>query len=179
VILDLRNKARGTLEQAVRTAGVLLGDQVIVSTKGRLAVTEQSYQGRARELVFKPAVPMVVLVDQGTARAAEIVAGALRDDAAATLLGAKTLGLCGLTKVFPLQDGSALVMTVAQCYTPKGKKIQGKGLEPQVAGRKLPSPGPSAKEAPKTVLPEQDPWVIQALELITSGKPRPVAKKSH
>ena len=77
----------------------------------------------------------MVLVDQGTARAAEIVAAALRDQYQATLLGAKTLGLCGLTKTMPLQDGSALVMTVAQCYTPGGFKIQGKGLEPNVQGK--------------------------------------------
>ncbi len=74
-------------------------------------------------------------MDQGTARAAEIVAAALHDQYQATLLGAKTLGLCGLTKILPLQDGSALVMTVAQCYTPGGQKIQGKGLEPEVQGQ--------------------------------------------
>ena len=125
------------LEEAVRSGSVFLGDKEIVSAKGtRSQKTEETFQGKDRDLVFKPALPMVVLVDEGTARAAEILAGALRDQAQATLLGAKTLGLCGLTKVLPLQDGSALVMTVAQCYTPKGQKIQGKGLEPEDCGQK-------------------------------------------
>ena len=119
----------------------------------------------------------MVLVDQGTARAAEIMAGALRDQARVTLLGVKTLGLCGLTKAFPLEDGSALVMTVSQCYTPKGDKIQGKGLEPGVPGvtpkdEKGEKKEPAKEKGPaKEMTPEQDPWVRQAVDLLTSGKP--------
>ncbi len=177
VILDLRNNARGTLEQAVRSAAVFLGEKEIVSTKARSPGSDQIYWGKDRELVFKSPLPLVVLVDQGTARAAEIVAGALADQSLATLLGAKTLGLCGLTKVLPLQDGSALVMTVAQCYTPKGQKIQGKGLEPEVAGQ-TPPPGQTAKEPPPSPTPEQDPWVEQALELLKAGKVRQLVKKN-
>ena len=138
IILDLRNNARGSMEEAVRSASLFLGNQQILTAKGRSIKTEQSFTGKDRDLIFKTVPPMVVLVDQGTARAAEIVAAALRDQARATLLGAKTLGLCGLTKAFPLDDGSALVMTVAQCYSPKGMKIQGKGLEPEVPGAKPP-----------------------------------------
>jgi carboxyl-terminal processing protease len=127
--------------------------------------------------------PLVVLVDEGTARAAEIMAAALRDQTRATLLGAKTLGLCGLTKAFPLDDGSALVMTVAQCYGPKGEKIQGKGLEPEVPGQKpqaakAQEKAPAPEKAPPQVKsPEQDPWVQQAKDLLISGKPKPVAPK--
>lgn len=177
VVLDLRNNARGTMEQAVRTAAVFLGDKEIVSAKGRPNQAEQTYQGKARDQVFKAALPMVVLVDQGTARAAEIMAGALKDQSRAVLLGAKTQGLCGLTQVLPLQDGSALIITVAQCYTPKGQKIQGKGLEPEVAGQAPATEGQTAKESAQPLSPDQDPWVIQALELLHSGKPPRVAKK--
>jgi carboxyl-terminal processing protease len=168
LILDLRNNARGSLEQAVRTASVLLGDKEIVSTKGRNPDSTQKYDGKLKETALKTPLPMVVLVDQGTARAAEILAGALRDQYQATLLGAKTLGLCGLTKAFPLPDGSALVMTVAQCYTPSGQKIQGKGLEPKVAGPKPPE-GPAGKEV-KAPPPESDPWVLKALEVLQPAK---------
>ncbi|MCG2773920.1 MAG: S41 family peptidase [Desulfobacterales bacterium] len=101
IILDLRNNARGSMEEAVRSASLFLGNQQIVIAKGRSPKTEQSYTGKDRDQVFKTLPPMVVLVDQGTARAAEIMAAALRDQARATLLGAKTLGLCGLTKAFP------------------------------------------------------------------------------
>ncbi len=177
IILDLRNNARGALEQAVRTASVFLGNKEIVSAKGRTEKTEETFQGKDRDQVFQPALPMVVLVDEGTARAAEIMAGALRDQAQATLLGVRTQGLCGLTKVLPLQDGSALVMTVAQCYTPKGQKIQGKGLEPEVAGQKPPEAG--EKKLTKPVPLEQDPWVLQAMDILVSGKPRQVAKKEE
>jgi carboxyl-terminal processing protease len=175
LILDLRNSSRGSLEEAVRTGSVFLGDKEIVATKGRSPQTTETFQGKERDLVFRPALPMVVLVDGGTARAAEILAGALRDQAEATLLGAKTMGLCGLTKVMPLEDGSALVMTVAQCYTPKGQKIQSQGLEPEITGKK-----PKEAEGAGLTRPvplEQDPWVLQAMEILVKGKPRQVAKK--
>jgi carboxyl-terminal processing protease len=172
LILDLRNNARGSMEQAVRTASLFAGEQEIVSTRGRKEGTAQKYSGKDRDKVFKTALPVVVLVDQGTARAAEIVAGALQSHSLATLMGAKTFGLCGITRVLPLKDGAALVMTVAQCYTPKGMKITGNGLNPDVEGKKVqiaaltPVPG-----APRPA-PDQDPWVMQAADLIKSGKLR-------
>jgi len=183
IILDLRNNARGSMEEAVRSASLLLGGQQIMIAKGRSPQTEQPYSGKDRDLVFKTLPPLVVLVDQGTARAAEIVAAALRDQTRATLLGAKTLGLCGLTKAFPLEDGSALVMTVAQCYSPKGVKIPGKGLEPEVPGQKLaadqtPEKAPAPeKSSAAAVSPELDPWVRQAKDLLISGKPMPAVPK--
>jgi carboxyl-terminal processing protease len=176
LILDLRNNARGTLEQAVRTAAVMLGDEDIVIAKGRTPNAEETFKGKARSLVFKPRLPLAVLVDQGTARAAEILAGALRDQSQATLLGAKTLGLCGITKAIPLQDGSALVMTVAQCYTPHGQKIQGKGLEPEIQGK---TPKGKEKTTAKILSPDQDPWVRQAVDLLKFGKPHQVALKDE
>jgi carboxyl-terminal processing protease len=189
IILDLRNNARGSMEEAVRSASLFLGNQQILLAKGRASKTEQSFTGKDRGQVFTTLPPLVVLVDQGTARAAEIVAAALRDQARATVMGAKTLGLCGITKAFPLEDGSALVMTVAQCYSPKGDKIQGKGLEPEVPGQKPqaaktqekaspPEKAPVPEKGPVPVLsPEQDPWVQQAKDLLISGKPKPVAPK--
>ncbi|MGA9755326.1 MAG: S41 family peptidase, partial [Desulfobaccales bacterium] len=179
IILDLRNNARGTMEDAVRSASLFLGDQPVLLAKGRSSKTEESFKGKDRDQIFKTLPPIVVLVDQGTARAAEIIAGALRDQARATLLGAKTLGLCGLTKTFPLDDGSALVMTVAQCYTPKGDKIQGKGLEPEVPGKTPEADKTHAKAPPKEMTPEEDPWVQQAVEVLTSGKPKVGAQKKQ
>lgn len=176
LILDLRNNARGSLEQAVRTGGVLLGDKEIVATKDRRGEV-QSYQGKAREQVLKPLPPLVVLVDQGTGRAAEIVAAALRDHGAGWLLGSKTFGLCGLTKVFPLKDGSALVMTVAQCYTPHGYKISGKGLEPEVTAKVPEATAAAAAQPVRPLNPQQDPWVLQAVKLLRTGKRGQVAKQ--
>ena len=175
VILDLRNNARGTLEHAVRTASLFLGDLKVVSTKGRRPGSEQSYQGSEREQALKSPLPMVVLVDQNTARAAEILAGALQNYNRGLLLGEKTFGLCGLTQVLPLQDGSALLMTVADCYTPGGKKIADEGLKPDVEGKKL-SEDTERLTSPAPP-PEQDPWVQQALEVLQKGNyPRLVNK---
>ncbi len=174
LILDLRNNARGSMEQGIRSASVLLGGKVITSARGRQVENTQIYHGKDSDLVFKQPIPIVVLVDQGTARAAEIVAGALQNHQAAVLLGAKTFGLCGITRTLPLKDGSALLMTVAHCYTPNGQKITGKGLEPEVAGVK---PGPEAVQITGQP-PEMDPWVTQALEVLKKGKPPQVADKS-
>jgi carboxyl-terminal processing protease len=179
IVLDLRNNARGSMEDAVRSASLLLGEKPISIAKGRSPKSEESFKGKDRDLIFKNMPPLVVLVDQGTGRASEIMAGALRDQARVTLLGTKTLGLCGLTKAFPLEDGSALVMTVSQCYTPKGDKIQGKGLEPQVAGATPKDEKAEKKEPAKQLTPDQDPWVQQAVDLITGkSTAAPIEKAS-
>ncbi len=169
IVLDLRNNARGTLEQAVRTASLFLGNQKVVATKGQKLGSEQSYQGSEREQVLKSPLPMVVLVDQGTARAAEILAGALQYHHRGVLLGDKTYGLCGLTQVIPLQDGSALMMTVAYCYTPGGQKISGDGLKPDIEAQKHPEEDTAALTRP-TPEPDTDPWVQQAVDALKSGK---------
>ncbi len=175
-ILDLRNNARGNIDLAVRGASLFIGDKEVLTARGRPPEPSQVFTGRAKSEIFKPGQPLVALVDGGTARASEALAGALRDQYGAVLLGSKTVGLCGLTKTLPLQDGSALVMTVAQCYTPKGQKIHGKGLEPEVAG-KTPAASTSGVTTPPKLSPEQDPWVNQALEILKTGKPQKVAEK--
>ncbi|MGQ9689173.1 MAG: S41 family peptidase, partial [Desulfobaccales bacterium] len=169
LILDLRNNARGTLEQAVRTASLFLGNQIVTLTRGRLRDSEQSYQGSAHEQVLKSPFPLVVLVDQGTARAAEILAGALQYSFRGILLGDKTFGLCGLTQLMPLPDGSALIMTVAHCYTPGGKKISGDGLKPDIEGKKPPEDAEHLTAPPPD--PRNDPWVKQAIEVLKGGRP--------
>ncbi|MEW6657495.1 MAG: S41 family peptidase [Thermodesulfobacteriota bacterium] len=177
-ILDLRNNARGSIDLAVRGASLFIGDKEVLTARGRPPEPSQVFQGRAKSEIFKPGQPLVVLVDGGTARASEALAGALRDQYRAVLLGSKTVGLCGLTKTLPLKDGSALVMTVAQCYTPNGQKIHGKGLEPEVAGKTPAVTTPGVTTPPK-LSPEQDPWVTQALEILKTGKPRKVAEKAE
>jgi carboxyl-terminal processing protease len=179
MVLDLRNNARGTLDQGVRSASVWLGAKQIITTKGRSPETNQTYQGKVQDLAWKTSIPVAILIDSGTARAAEVMVGALKDQADAVLVGEKSQGLCGLTRLMPLQDGSAMVMTVAQCFTAKGQKIQGKGLEPDVPGKKLTVPAATAKETPKPLSPDLDPWVIQAVEILKSGKPPKLAQKAE
>jgi carboxyl-terminal processing protease len=169
LILDLRNNARGSLDQAVRTASLFLGNRKVVSTRGRQSKAEQTYQGADREQVLKNPLPLVVLVDQGTARGAEILAGALQDNHRAILLGDKTFGLCGINQVIPLEDGSALLMTTAYCYTPGGQKISGDGLKPDIEAQKPSETDTKVLTAP-TPAPEADPWVQQAVEILKGGK---------
>lgn len=176
LVLDLRNNARGTLEMAVRAASPFLGDKEVVSTRGRPPEPNQVHKGRLEDELAKFHPPVVVLVDGSTARSAEILAGALRDQFDAVLLGNKTVGLCGVTKILPLQDGSALVMTVAQCYTPNGQKIHGKGLTPAVEGQKPKTPAGETTQA--KLPPDKDPWVTQAIEVLQKQKPQKLAEKA-
>jgi carboxyl-terminal processing protease len=178
IILDLRNTAGGQLEEARKFASVFVGNDLIYSVKGRQAEKKQSVSGAKELQVSKEKLPLVILVDQGTAKAAEVIAGALQAEYNAVLLGYKTFGDCAVTKLFPLKDGSALIVSVGYCYTPRDQLIQGKGLEPDIAGPKKDSEDKPVTESgvklekPKKV-PDanevmQDPLVKQALTRLKS-----------
>jgi carboxyl-terminal processing protease len=173
IILDLRNTAGGQLEEARRVASAFVGNDLIYSVKGRQSDRKQSFSGSREAQVLKERLPLVILMDQGTARAAEVIAGALQAQYGALLMGYKTFGDCAVSKVFPLKDGSALIVSVGYCYTPKDQLIAGKGLEPDISGPKKDGEdqytGESSLklEKPKK-LPDlgevmQDPLVRQAL----------------
>jgi carboxyl-terminal processing protease len=136
IILDLRNTAGGQLEEARRVASAFVGNDLIYSVKGRQSDRKQSFSGSREAQVLKEKLPLVILMDQGTARAAEVIAGALQAQYGALLMGYKTFGDCAVSKVFPLKDGSALIVSVGYCYTPKDQLIAGKGLEPDISGPK-------------------------------------------
>lgn len=173
IILDLRNTAGGELEEARRLTSAFVGSDLIYSVKGRQAEKRQSFNGVKDYQVLKERLPLIILVDQGTSRAAEVMAGALQAQYGALLLGYKTFGDCAVSKAFPLKDGSALIVSVGYCYTPKDQLIQGKGLEPDISGPKKDSDDKPAGESsvklekPKKI-PDanevmQDPLVRQAL----------------
>jgi carboxyl-terminal processing protease len=172
LILDLRNTAGGQPEEARHLASAFVGGDLIYSIKGRTD-TKQSVNGLKDYQVLKNKLPLVILVDQGTAQVAEIMAGALQAQWGALLLGYKTFGDCSVTQLFPLKDGSALIVSVGYCYTPRDRLIQGKGLEPDVSGPKKNSEehvvGESSLklEKPKNIPDVQDvtkdPLVNQAL----------------
>jgi carboxyl-terminal processing protease len=128
LILDLRNNPGGLLEQAVSLANLFIPEGLIVSTKGR----GQEQQFLAHTGTEKYAFPTVILVNEGTASAAEIVAGALQDHQRATLLGTKTFGKGSVQTVVPLPGGAGLRLTTARYYTPGGRSIQETGIIPDV-----------------------------------------------
>ena len=103
---------------------------VIVSTKGRLK--NQNYSYNADSKVSDPKVPIVILVNGGSASASEIVAGALQDHKKAIILGTKTFGKGSVQTIYRLNDGSGMRVTTAKYYTPSGRSIQNTGIEPDI-----------------------------------------------
>ena len=130
LIIDLRNDPGGLLNQAIKVSDLFLDSGVIVSTKGRRAA--QDIVARAHINLEKRDYPIVVLVNSGTASAAEIVAGALQDNKRALIVGTKTFGKGSVQTVIPLSDGYALRLTTARYYTPSGRCIQITGIEPDI-----------------------------------------------
>jgi carboxyl-terminal processing protease len=130
LILDLRNNPGGLLAQAVRVADVFLDSGLIVYTDGRLDSQRQKYY--AHKAGTHGGFPMVVLVNGGSASAAEIVAGALQDHKRAIVLGMPTFGKGSVQTILPLNKESALRLTTARYYTPDGNSIQASGIEPDI-----------------------------------------------
>lgn len=130
IILDLRNNPGGLLDQSVSVSDVFLQSGDIVSIRGRNSSTIRNFTAKAQS--SDVLVPMVVLVNSGSASASEIVAGALRDHKRAVILGEPTFGKGSVQNVIPLGDGSALKLTIARYYTPNGISIQAEGIEPDI-----------------------------------------------
>ena len=132
LILDLRNNPGGLFEVAYEVSDRFLPDgKVVVSLKGRLQKQDKVYlssRGRRKYLDF----PIAILVNEGSASASEIVAGAIQDNRRGVILGTKTFGKGSVQTVVPLRDGSAVRLTTAAYYTPEGRSIRGKGIIPDV-----------------------------------------------
>ena len=135
VVLDLRSNPGGLLTAAVEVSDVFLDSGTIVTTRGRLNDTDLSFSATPGDLT--EAAPLVILVDKGTASAAEIVAGALKDNHRGLILGQKTFGKGSVQTVLPLDDGHAVKLTTARYYTPSGASIQATGIVPDIELRDL------------------------------------------
>ncbi len=151
IVLDLRNNPGGLLDQAVSVSDAFLKKGDIVSIKGRDDNTQRTYS--ARNQPDDVSVPMVILVNAGSASASEIVAGALRDQKRALIMGERSFGKGSVQNIIPLADGSGLKLTVALYYAPNGSSIQAEGIVPDVEVVFEP---PKAEETPRMLLREQD-----------------------
>ncbi|RMF39920.1 MAG: S41 family peptidase [Alphaproteobacteria bacterium] len=129
-VLDLRNNPGGLLNQAVAVADAFLDKGEIVSTRGRDPQQGDRYNATPGDLA--QGKPLVVLINQGSASASEIVAGALQDHHRAVLIGAKSFGKGSVQTIMPLQGGGAIRLTTARYYTPSGRSIQALGIEPDI-----------------------------------------------
>jgi carboxyl-terminal processing protease len=132
IVLDVRNNGGGLLDQAIEVTDTFMDRGEVVSTRGRRADDIQRYYGTPGERLA--GVPMVVLINEGTASASEIVAGALQDRGRATIVGMASFGKGSVQTVIPLRNGrdGALRLTTSKYYTPAGRSIQGAGIEPDI-----------------------------------------------
>jgi carboxyl-terminal processing protease len=150
VVLDLRGNGGGLLREGILVSSTFIENGPIVSTKGRNRA-ERKYEAEGEAIAEK--LPVVVLVDHGSASASEIVTGALRDRGRATVVGEKTFGKGVFQEVQDLPNGGSLDLTVGSYYLPGGENIGGKGIQPQV----------KAKDDPKTQRDEALPVAVRAV----------------
>ncbi len=135
VVLDLRNNPGGLLSQAVKVSDLFLDTGMIVYTKGRQESQKQKYFAHPGGYTD---VPLVVLVNSGSASASEIVAGAVQDHGRAVVLGTKTFGKGSVQTILPVDGGAALRLTTAMYFTPNGRSIQVTGIAPDIELENLP-----------------------------------------
>ena len=130
IVIDVRNNAGGLLDQAVEVSDVFLDGGNIVSIKTRGGKRAQHFKAKTPDLT--QGVPIVVLINGGSASAAEIVAGAIQDRHRGIVVGTRSFGKASVQSVVPLKNGGAIKLTTALYYTPSGRSIQKKGIKPDI-----------------------------------------------
>jgi len=130
LVLDLRDNPGGVLQGAIEMADGFLDDGLILTTRGRNASMQMEF--RAEPGQWLPGVPVLILVDRGSASASEVLAGALQDHRRAVIVGERTFGKGSVQSVLPLRNGGGIKLTTARYYTPSGRSIQAEGIEPDV-----------------------------------------------
>ena len=135
VILDMRNNPGGVLGAAVAVSDAFLNEGLIVYTEGRAQDAELEFKAKPPDLIA--GTPMVVLVNEGTASASEIVAGALQDQKRAIIMGRRSFGKGSVQTILPMNNDAALKLTTARYYTPSGRSIQAEGIVPDILIDKL------------------------------------------
>jgi carboxyl-terminal processing protease len=171
MILDLRNNPGGYLDAAIEMAGYFITDGVIVSERSHGATTSWSYANNGQQLLIDgpdgkrvadvrnhtmaPGVPLVVLVNRGTASAAEVLAAALQDHGRGVLAGEPTYGKGSVTGDFDLSGGARVHLTIGQWQSPKGRSVAGRGLTPDIVVAASGLPDPAIAEATKYIAAHQ------------------------
>ncbi len=144
IVLDMRNNPGGILDQAASVSDLFLAEGDIVSIRGRENSTRRQYLAHEQKSDILD-VPVVVLINSGSASASEIVAGALSDNNRALLVGETSFGKGSVQNLIPLKDGSGIKLTIALYYTPSGKSIQAEGIVPNVVVPFLDDAGEAVK----------------------------------
>ncbi|MCP4537470.1 MAG: S41 family peptidase [Chloroflexi bacterium] len=160
IVFDLRGNPGGWLDQAVKVTDLFLADGTVVIERWSDGREQSLPNGGARSGDVGEEIPLVVLVDRGSASASEIVAGALQDLDRAVLIGELTFGKGSVQRPFTLSDGSELRVTIARWFTPNDRAIHGEGLEPDIEVL-IPEEG---------VEPDEDPQLERAVEYLLTGE---------
>jgi carboxyl-terminal processing protease len=198
LVLDLRNDPGGLLDQAVRVSDEFLKSGLIVYTEGRNRVQNMRFYARSGQEGKLASTPMVVLINEGSASASEIVAGALKDQKRALIMGTKSFGKGSVQTIIPLDDGSALRLTTALYFTPSGVTINEKGIQPDVVVEEKPPATESLKKLREELLDqhmrregftdkswnspitpeelEKDPQLKRAVETLRTWPPKNLAQ---
>ncbi len=154
LVLDLRNDPGGLLQEAISVADQFLTSGVIVSTKGRLPSQDMVFKATPNQTAGT--YPIICLINNGSASASEIVAGALQDHNRAVILGTMSFGKGSVQTIIPLEDKGALRLTTARYYTPSGRAIQAKGIEPDVVVAFVAPPEKEKDQKPAQGIREKD-----------------------
>jgi carboxyl-terminal processing protease len=171
IVLDLRNNPGGLLNEAVATASQFLSSGTVLLVRDAHGTTTPV---PVQKHGVAPGLPLVVLINQGTASAAEIVAGALQDAHRAVLVGETTFGTGTVLKPFPLSDGSALMLAIEEWLTPNGRVIWHQGIAPDVVVALTPPATPLLPDTERTITAAQlqasdDRQLLHAVDLVTQA----------
>jgi carboxyl-terminal processing protease len=173
LVLDLRNNPGGVLDTAVELSDAFLDNGVIVTASGRGRESNFAHEARPGDLL--DGAPVVVMVNEGTASASEIVAGALQDHGRATVMGSQTFGKGSVQTVMPLSNGRAIKLTTSRYFTPSGDSIHGQGITPDLPledttlADALAAATEHKTEAGAALL-QTDGQLRQALEVLRGGR---------
>lgn len=168
LVLDLRDNPGGLFSEAIRVADIFVHSTVITSVRGRNPKLNQEFRSGDKK-VF-PDIPIVILINKGTASASEILAGALQGRPNVVVVGERSFGKASVQAVFSLGNGMAVRLTTAHYYTSSGRDIEGKGLEPDVAMESPQNPVVERLGVPSRAMLETDQELKNALQYLISGR---------
>jgi len=172
LVLDLRHCATGGPEEGAKLANLFLDKGLITYTEGQKVPRQDINAAAAADITH---LPLAVIVNRGTAGGAEVAAAALLDDKRAEVVGERTYGDASIRKAITMEDGSAVILSVAKYYSPSGKAIQDTGVTPSVAVTEIEAAaadddsGPQANEPVQAPPPGEDMLLKKAIEVVTNG----------
>ncbi len=172
LILDMRHCATGSPEQGIAVANLFLDKGLIAYTLGQKSPRQDIEASAARQI---SKLPLAVITNRGTADGCEIAAAALLDDKRAEVIGERTYGDAAIRKAVTMDDGSAVILSVAKYYSPSGKAIQDTGVTPSIPMVESEAASDGDDDTTPTATPQvsagDDPLLKKAIEVVTSGKP--------